>query len=283
MMSLAVAVTALCGFESSGQVSGHAVFGNERNDTTRLTEMLIKAVGSGTQAEPQGYVRHMAEQFEGTPYRSGALDESDDYSTAVVLDGMDCTTLVETAMALAMTAGEGRSSWRDFAYNLERLRYRGGKADGYASRLHYVSDWAIDNQTRGILREVTDRVGRADYQVKSLDWMSRHRDDYAALKDSAIYAAIKHVEGGYHGYRAAYIKSSNVERASLRDGDIVAFTTKNEGLDIAHIGIVKTVNGKAHLLHASQTAGKVVTEERPLADYLRRNRQFKGIRVFRLQ
>ena len=113
--------------------------------------------------------------------------------------------------------------------------------------------------------------------------MTRHRDDYPAMKDSATYAAIKHIESGYHGYRTGYIKAANVERANLRDGDIVAFTTKKEGLDAAHIGIVKMVKGKAHLVHASRTAGKTLTEERPLADYLRRNRDFTGIRVFRLQ
>lgn len=283
LMMAAVVAAAACGIEAAAQNVGHTVFGNERNDTTRLTEILVQSVGKGPARGAQEYVLEMALNFEGTPYRAGTLDAGDDHSAVVNLDGMDCTTFVETALALAMTAGEGRSSWRDYVYNLERLRYRGGKADGYASRLHYVSDWALDNQTRGIMREVTDRVGKTDYQVKSIDWMTRHRDDYPAMKDSATYAAIKHIESGYHGYRTGYIKAANVERANLRDGDIVAFTTKKEGLDAAHIGIVKMVKGKAHLVHASRTAGKTLTEERPLADYLRRNRDFTGIRVFRLQ
>ena len=52
--------------------------------------------------------------------------EGDEELLRINLDGMDCTTFVENMMALALTAGENRTSWRDFTFNLERLRYRGG-------------------------------------------------------------------------------------------------------------------------------------------------------------
>ena len=44
---------------------------------------------------------------------------------------MDCTTFVENVAAMAITISEGRSSWHDMVYNLERLRYRQGHLDGY--------------------------------------------------------------------------------------------------------------------------------------------------------
>ena len=44
---------------------------------------------------------------------------------------------------------ENRKSWRDFIYNLKRMRYRSGEINGYPSRLHYVSDWIVDNRFRG--------------------------------------------------------------------------------------------------------------------------------------
>lgn len=280
----AVAAALICVTSARAQAPrGGAVFGNEKSDTTLITDILIKAVEGPRDASAQDYVLTMAMALDGTPYKEGTLEGGDDRSVRVNLQGMDCTTMVETALALAVTAGERRSSWRDFVYNLERLRYRGGSADGFASRLHYVSDWALDNHTRGLLREVTDRVGNAHHQVKSIDWMTRHRDQYAAMRDSATYAEVKHVEEGFHGFRVSYIKPSNVKGARLSDGDIVAFTSRKDGLDVGHIGIVKMVKGKPHLLHASKNAGKVTLEAKPLTDYLRLHREFTGIRIFRLQ
>lgn len=269
-----------------GQISRSAIFCNEESDTLRLTQMLINATdeASGRSSrEAQSYVLSFAEPFIGTPYKAATLEAGDDKRVMVCLDGMDCTTFVETVMALALTAEEGRSSWRDFVYNLERLRYRGGNANGYSSRLHYVTDWAIDNATRGILREVTDRISApVSWSVKSLDYISSHRDAYPPLADDAEYEAMKHVEGGYHRHRAPYIKPSAIGKAQLRDGDIVAITTKTEGLDVAHMGIIKIKGGAPYLIHASSTQGAVVEETRPLADYLRRRKDATGIRVFRL-
>lgn len=281
-----IAAIAACTLSTLGQniggVTSGVLFNNESSDTTRLTKILIDATsGSRRQGYPQEYLLGMAEQFIGTPYVAATL-EGEPEALRVNLDGMDCTTFVQTAMALAMTAAEGRSSWRDFVYNLESLRYRGGRMDGFGSRLHYTTDWALDNITRGNMKEVTDRVGRTDHMVKSIDWMTRHRDDYPAMKDSTVYAEIKHVEEGYHGHRMGYIKSSNVGGATLQDGDIVALMSRKEGLDISHIGIVKMQKGKPHLLHASSTGKQVRIEEKPLTDYLRPQREVAGIRVFRL-
>lgn len=261
---------------------GKIVFANETNDTTRITELLIKATSTGSpRTTPQAYLAMISEDFAGTPYKTGTL-EGDEEMLRINLDGMDCTTFVENMIALALTAGEGRTSWRDFTFNLERLRYRGGTMNGYASRLHYISDWALDNSTLGLLKEVTDRVGVTNRMVKSLDWITSHRNDYPALSDEATFTAMKDVENGFHGHLMQYIKSSNVGGAQLTDGDIVALVSKKEGLDVSHIGIVKMIKGKAHLVHASSAAGKVVVEQKPLADYLRRRQDVAGIRVFRL-
>ena len=45
----------------------------------------------------------------------------------VNLDELDCTTFVDVILSLAYTAGQHRTSWRDFTSNLERLRYRSGE------------------------------------------------------------------------------------------------------------------------------------------------------------
>lgn len=93
-------------------------FSNEASDTTRLTAILVEAVAKDAHSRraPQSYVAEMGRQFLDTPYKGGTL-EGENEMLRINLDGMDCTTFIENVMALALTAGEGRSSWRDFAFN----------------------------------------------------------------------------------------------------------------------------------------------------------------------
>ncbi len=260
-------------------------FGNAAADTTHINAILADAVSRNI-ASPQERTAYIAAQFIGIPYQGHTLEAPVEVLT-VRLDSLDCTTFVETAMALSATAGEKRTSWRDFIYNLERLRYRGGKLDGYPSRLHYISDWALDNAHRGNLTEVTDRIPRCSYVVRSIDFMTAHRDKYAALKDSANYAGIKAVEMGYRNHRFPYIKSADLRqrevRDALRNGDVVGLVCKLKDLDVYHMGIiVKGDDGVPHLLHASSGNHKVELSASSLDEYMKRNPALMGIRVFRL-
>jgi len=253
---------------------------NESNDTTAITQWLVDV--SRTQPSSGAAMLAFAEKMTGRPYEGGTLEGEPERLT-VNIDAFDCTTLMETAAALTRTLNEGRTSWRDFIYNLEQLRYRGGEVNGYASRLHYFSEWIMDNVHRGNIREVTDRIGaQASHQIKTLDFMSTHRDKYPALKDSANYEALKNVEIGYRSHRIPYIKTTDLNKAQLRDGDIVAITTGIKNLDVTHVGIIKMIKGVPHLIHASSKAGKVIEDQVTLADYLRHRRDATGIRVIRL-
>lgn len=120
-------------------------FGCEATDTTRINDLLVDLVARDI-ASPTARTAYAAQKFIGVPYAAHTLEGSPEQLT-VRLDSLDCTTFVETVLALSYTAGERRSSWRDFVYNLERLRYRNGRIDGYPSRLHYISDWASTTAT----------------------------------------------------------------------------------------------------------------------------------------
>lgn len=267
-----------------------ARFHNEASDTTRLTDLLVRAEGANLKT-PNERVAWFGRQFLGTPYVAHTLecDSADGREyLSVNLDELDCTTFVETVTTLAITLGEGRTSWRDYIYNLERLRYRGGEMNGYASRLHYICDWVVDNSARGLIRDVTDRFGNVRHAVKTIDFMSRHRDRYPMLADSATFEKVRAVEQGYRGHRYPYLRSSDLGDktviASLRSGDIVALTSSLKDLDVTHMGlIIKDDKGIPHLLHASSSLGKVVLSDEPLAEFMRRNRSLTGIRVIRVQ
>ena len=229
-------------------------FNNEAADTTRITEILVQEAATPS----PGNVTRIAELFTGVPYAPGTLERDNIETLRVNLDSLDCTTFVETVLALAYTAREHRQSWRDFAYNLRRLRYRNGETNGYSSRLHYVSDWIVDNIARGNIREITAE------------------DNYNNMKS---------VEAGFSNHRYPYIKGSGLKSKHLaeiaRDGDIVVFTTSIQGLDATHMGIIKIADGIPMLLHASSKAGKVLLDQLSVSEYIHRNRP-EGIRLLRL-
>ncbi len=261
-------------------------FHDEANDTIKLNAILADAKAHAGNAKPEARIAYIGKQFLGTPYVAGTLDKGDDEAVTVNLDELDCTTYVETVLALAYTIGEGRTSWRDFVYNLERIRYRGGEMNGYPSRLHYASEWVIDNVHRGIFKEATGSLPYNQPAVKTIDFMSENRDKYAALKDSANYAGIKNMELGYRNHRFPYIKSNKTASKDLirqlHSGDVVLITTQIKGLDVQHMGILIIEDNIPHLMHASSSAGAVVLEKTPLSEYLRKNRNASGIRIIRL-
>lgn len=276
-------MVALCG---NAQAIGEVRFGNEAADTARITELIDGCVAAGL-ATPEARVEYFARSFIGTPYAAHTLEGSPEVLT-VRLDSLDCTTFAETVLALAQTAGERRHSWRDFVYNLRRLRYRGGNVDGYGSRLHYNAEWAVDNIHRGNLTDAVRTFPRVNYKVMNVDFMSRHRDRYPALADSAAYARIREVESGFRNHRFPYVKSSDLGSRPVRDafrsGDVVSLVASSvPGLDVTHMGVVvREPDGSLHLLHASMSRGEVTLESRPLDDFMRKNRQWAGMRVFRI-
>ena len=260
-------------------------FHNEATDTTRITQLLIEAEKI---SDPNERIITLARSFEGVPYVASTLESNDgEEHLTVNLDELDCTTFVDIVAALAYTAGQHRTSWRDFTASLERLRYRGGEMQGYPSRLHYFSDWVVDNTARGNLKEVTNRMPIYKDMVKSINFMTKNRDKYAALADSATFEQLKSYEIGYRNHRYPVVEtnrlSSRETRDALKEGDIVAIVTKLPGLDVVHLGfIVKDDKGIPYLLNASSAQGKVVVDKMPLIERLRRDRSLQGIRIVRL-
>lgn len=258
-----------------------AVFHNQATDTLKINELLIKAIEI---KNPQERVAVLAREFLDTPYVAGTLEGDGEERVRVNIDEVDCTTLVDNVLALAYTAGEGRTSWRDFVYNLENMRYRSGSLSGYGSRLHYFSDWVVDNVHRGNIKEYTSHMPSCSWEIKTIDYMSSHKDLYPALADSTEYARIKNAEIGYRNHRYPFIKASHLNKAvaeKLQDGDVIAITTKTPGLDVTHMGIIVKKNGTPYLLHASSRQGKVIIDDLSLAEYLKKNGG-TGFRIIRL-
>ena len=107
------------------------------DDTVKINRLLAEAKVAGL-STPNQYMLYFGEQLLGTPYVAHTLEGDKEYLT-INIDQLDCTTFVETLVALTRTALQQSPTWYTYAANLERIRYQGGKVDGYASRLHYIS------------------------------------------------------------------------------------------------------------------------------------------------
>jgi len=253
-------------------------------DTTRINELLVSGSNSGLD-EANALVEFYARQLLGTPYVAHTL-EGDKEMLTINIHELDCLTFIESLYALTRATLDGRRSWRDFAANIENVRYRGGQMGDYSTRIHYISEWIIDNHMRGNLVEITPDLPHADYMVKNIDYMTHHVDSYRQLKDdSAMVEKIRRHE--LRNHRFPYLKRSwlndKAVKAALRTGDFVTLVTNIEGLDVSHNGIIVVdEKGDPHLLDASMTGHRVMLQDKPLYKYLQNSKTNLGIRVFRI-
>lgn len=228
-----------------------------------------------------------AELLEGRPYVGHTL-EGDVEQLVINVDQLDCVTFVENCFALAMTVKEGRRSWREFSRNIESLRYRKGQQKGYDSRLHYTTDWITDNVYRGNIVDVTPTLPGAKSLTKTLNFMTRHRDLYPALQDEEVYQRCREIEEGLRSMRIPYMTKESANQknviAELKDGDMISFVSPKDGLDSSHVALLRIIDGKPYMMHASLKGKKVIFEKEPLYNYFKYSkRDAPGFRVLRLK
>jgi len=226
----------------------------------------------------------------GNPYVNKTLEVNTNCESLVCnLTGFDCVTFFGNAWAFARTVKvHSVPTDKDFMTELRTLRYRDGKLDGYASRLHYTTDYFYNNTKRGNLKEMTYSIGGvyAMIEEKPIDFMSSHPASYKQIENNeAEWKRIEFYEremanrGGFY-----YIKKENVAKIEkgIQDGDLIGITTSIPGIDCSHTGIaLRGDDGRIHLMHASLTKKKVIISDEPLADYLAGNSKQTGIIVYR--
>ena len=229
---------------------------------------------------------HFAKQLLGTPYVAGTLEVNDHEALVVNVDEVDCTTFVETILALCVADKKGEPHYNAFKQALKQIRYRDGVLDGYASRLHYFSDWIADNERMGFVEEYTSELD-ADKQTLQLDFMSTHPESYRQLKeDSSLVRQLQAVESHWQGVEVSYLPKHKLnlppQALPIKNGDILAITTRIKGLDVVHVGFAFWKGEKLHLLHASSNAMKVIADPQPLYDYSKNKKAHTGVRAIRV-
>jgi hypothetical protein len=114
--------------------------------------------------------------------------------------------------------------------------------------------------------------------------MTTHANLYPSLAASEVYEKLKEQEAVINSREHSYIPKNAIQKAEpmLHDGDIVAFTSSVEGLDVNHMGIISKVGSRAYLIHASLTGKKVIMTNVPLAEYVASVPKHTGMIVARL-
>jgi len=225
----------------------------------------------------------VAKSFLGTPYVAGTLEKDPEMLTINTRE-TDCILFVEMCLALSLTSKEDNPTFEKYIDNLRKLRYRNGVVDGYASRIHYTSEWIIQGSVRGIFREVSKEAGGSKLDQK-FNYMSNHPNSYRQLRENPkLVEPIAAAEKNLESYQYSYIPEADLPNClkNIKSGDIIGFNCATPGLDIAHVSYAYWENGVLTFIHASMGEMKVVINKKPLLDYVKASKGINGVRVIRL-
>lgn len=257
----------------------------KKADSIKICNLLQEARQQGTCVNSLFFAR----KFLRLPYVAHTLEVQNEEGLVVNTRQLDCATFVETVTALTLCARHQAYTWNDYVKALTAMRYRGGKINHYTSRIHYYTEWIMQNDKRGIVSEIQQpNPPFSVIQTVQVNYMSQHPDAYKALKQHPEYISeIRAMEERISGSKFRYIpraavKNTNLLRETIHDGDIIAITCTKPGLDIAHLGFALWREDGLHFLHASMMRKRVLIDPLLLRDYLKLNNAYTGIRVIRI-
>ncbi|HCV16418.1 MAG TPA: DUF1460 domain-containing protein [Rikenellaceae bacterium] len=261
---------------------------NAQNQTQKtdkdkeIFERYILHIGDASEISMGDLVTKSALFFLEIPYVGHTLEKEPE-QLIINLRELDCTTLVETVLALSKTVKEGDPTFEKFGKNLQLIRYRNGVITDYSDRLHYTTDWLYENEKRGLVRNITQESGGIEHKV-NLYVMSTNHEKYKQLKGKPeLTEKIRKIEQEATGRKNFRIPASEIEknRASFQNGDMVCFVTKMGGIDVSHVAFIYFQGSKLTFIHASSAEMKVVIEKETLMNYSLKSKNGNGIMVAR--
>lgn len=267
-------------FLSLNAVSQERIYSNEKDK--EIFQKYIKEVGAGKYQSFNDLIIATAKFFLETPYVGHTL-EIEPEGLVVNLRELDCTTFVETVLALSRTVRDGNATFENFMGNLKNIRYRNGVINDYSDRLHYTTDWIFENERKGLVKNITKDASGKDLDL-NLYIMSSNPDRYKQLKGKEVLTSkIKEIEKRATARKNWFIPNTEIEKngSAYKSGDIVAFVTTIKGIDISHVAFIYKENGRLTFIHASSSEKRVVIEKHTLEEYAQNSKTNIGIMVAR--
>ncbi len=258
----------------------------ERADSICIVKLLTEAQQL---PDTTNWMLHFGRSFMGKPYVGKTLDREMEEHLVVNTRELDCTTFVETVLALDLCMRHHTYRFADFLAQLRRIRYVDGEVS-YVNRQHYFTVWIDNNQKMGIVSDIhSPNPPFTAVQHLKVNWMTTHTKDYPQLSAhpewiDGIRQMEQRITGEEHRYiPKGIIANTRLFRQTIHDGDILVILTSKVGLDTSHIGIAAWHKDGLHLLNASYLRHRVVEEPQTLYQYMQGQRSQTGIRVCRPQ
>ncbi|SRR6266581_6448285 len=232
-------------------------------------------------------IGRIALELKGTPYVGFTLEVSKDAEYCVVnLKGLDCVTFFEDALCMARMLKRQKSSPEDLIREVQFTRYHGGKMGDFTTRLHYTTDWFVDNEQKGVVKILTPDLPGAELFTQKVGIMSQHPENYRQLAaHSELLGEIRLAEEKINARSLKYLPMDKLEAAEhlLQTGDIVGVSTTAEGIDIAHTGLcIKDEQGIVHFMDASSSRRNMrVTLEPQISKCLNWSSKLTGVMIAR--
>lgn len=245
--------------------------------------------------------------FVGLPYgQGGPLGEGPDgrydQDPLYRFDTFDCTTYVETIMALALARDVD-----EFEVHLDKIRYENGEID-YLKRNHFTDlQWIPFNIENGYMNEINSVVTK---EIKIAEALINFPNWLRSIKITEIkmpYATeverqerLEELHGVAQNYTTSVARVNYLEinmlvkkpqlLAKIPTGSIVNFVRPNWDLtdligthqNISHQGFIFKRNNVVYLRHASTTGA---VKEEPFLEYLKKfvnHKTMKGIHLMSL-
>lgn len=290
-LRLSLAAGALLAFGSLGASQQKNRMATAQSDTDReattwyvFDHIITYARANGFHELPLGEIMgKIAKVLIATPYVGGTLEGSPE-RCRIDLTGMDCVTFFESVLGISRILKKGKSSFDDLIKEITYTRYRGGKLNGYLSRLHYTADWIADNEIKKVVKNITPTLTGAVPLALNVSFMSQHPQYYPPLADdAALIPKIAEIERGINAAKHWYVPTAAVKSVEpwLATGDIVAIATSKEGLDYAHTGVIfRDERNRARFLHASLDKKRVFLDK-TISGYLKGVPSHIGITIVR--
>jgi len=249
-----------------------------------FTRIVDKSSAENWHALPIGQlIGKIAMEFKGTPYVGFTLEVSKNSEYCVVnLNGLDCVTFFEDSLCMARMIKKGKKSPEDLISEVQITRYRGGKIGDFTTRLHYTTDWFVDNQQKGVVKILTPELPGAEPFTQKVGIMSDHPEHYRQLvAHPEFLPVIRLTEDKINARSLKYLPMDKLKAAEplLQTGDIIGVTTTEEGIDIAHTGLcIKDQKGVVHFMDASSSRRNMkVTFETEISRCLNWSDELTGV------
>jgi hypothetical protein len=209
----------------------------------------------------------------GAKYKNSPLGEGFgvDRDVRIRFDAFDCTTFVETVMALTLA-----SSIKNTQKILDNIRYKGSVS--FANRRHFpVADWLFGLQKDGFIEDITDSISGARVVQKSVNYNLWKRVNSSYLKE-LTKKRIPNIS-----YKIHYIPLELLAKIykKIPTGSIFSIVRKSRAdkfVVVTHQAIYFANEGKPFIRHASSYPKKMVVDE-SLEDFVKKNQNIKKWRV----